>query len=419
MLEQLDGEAGEAELPNLRPLVPSRRVTGIPKALSIYINQLVTDLRRRGQNIVTLSLGEAFFDIPFFDFEKLHAAKCNHYSDSRGIPELRDKIAGFYGQHYGAPVDPAREILITAGSKIAIFMAMQATLDPGDEVLIQEPAWLSYQEQARLVGAVPRFIPHDVAVERCEDYFTPCTRMVVINNPNNPAGRIYRRSELISLYNQCRSRGIYLLVDEAYSDFVIDEPFHSMAQIVPDKDGVIVVNSLSKNMGISGWRVGYLIANPVLTDPLLKLNQHLITCAPTILLHYLARYFDKMTALTLPQVRIVVEKRARVADMIARLGLKCLPGSATFYFFMSVEDFPGSAMDFALHLLLYHNVAVVPGIAYGESTSRFVRISIGTESEEQIWEALRIIKDLIGTRSFSPAPLYARLDALGLDRFEG
>ena len=124
---------------------------------------------------------------------------------------------------------------------------MQAVIEPGEEVIIHEPAWLSYPEQARLVGAEVKFIPFDIPCTQFDKYFNHRTRMLIINNPNNPAGRIYSAEELIDLYQQCRKRGIYFLVDEAYSDFVLDDSFQSMAKLVPDHDGVVVVNSLSKN----------------------------------------------------------------------------------------------------------------------------------------------------------------------------
>jgi aminotransferase len=396
----------------------SDRARDIPPALSIYINQIVYDLRRRRQDVVVLSLGEAFFSIPLYDFGELDAGKCYHYSDSQGIPELRAKIASYYGKYYDAPVDPERELLITAGSKAAIFMAMQATMNPGDELLIHEPAWLSYQEQARLVGATPRFIPFDCSPRDFGAWITPLTRMLVINNPNNPAGRVYSRAELTDLYEQCWERGVYLLVDEAYSDFVVDEPFVSLAQVAPDKVGAIVVNSLSKNMGLSGWRVGYTIAHADLIRQLLKINQHLITCAPSILLYYLARYFDDTIAVTLPQVRQVVEKRKRIAGSMDTLNLKRLGGASTFYFFVSIEDFPGSDMEFALSLLLESGISVVPGSAYGASTSRFVRISVGTEPEERIDRALLVIRDLIRTKEFDHDRLRALLERSGIPAFQ-
>lgn len=389
----------------------SRKTQEIPQALSIYINQLVYDLRRRGEDVIALSLGEAFFDIPLFDFAKLDVMKGYHYSDSQGIPSLRNKIADFYRTQYSTVVDGATEILITAGSKPAIFMAMQAVLNPGDEVAIHEPAWLSYQEQARLNGAGVNFIPYDCDIEDFHNHLTARTRMLVVNNPNNPAGRVYNRGELLRLYEQCRPRGIYILIDEAYSDFVIDEEFWSLARIVPDKDGVIVANSLSKNLGMSGWRIGYLISKADFIREVLKLNQHIITCASSILLYYVDHYFHDILSVTLPQVEEVVAKRGRIANAMDGLGLKRLGGSATFYFFTSIEDFPGSSLEFALELLLDHGIAVVPGSAYGESTSRFIRISIGTESEERIVDALALIRDKIATANRDPERLRSRMIA--------
>lgn len=364
------------------------------EATSIYINQLIYDLRRAGEDVITLSLGEAYFDIPLFDITKLDVVRGYHYSDSQGLPELREKIAEYYRKHYGAPVDGKSEVLISAGSKPIIYMAMLTAMSPGDEVLIHEPSWLSYPEQARLCGTIPRFIPFDCAVKDFVQYVTSNTRMLIVCNPNNPAGRVYSPDELAHLYDVCRTRGIYLLVDEAYSDFVLNDPFVSMAELVPDKDGVIIVNSLSKNMGISGWRIGYAIASPSFISHLLKVNQHLITCAPTILLQYCTTYFDKIVGVTLPQVHQVVEKRAKVARMMDDLAIRRLPGASTFYFFVEIGSYPGTSLDFALRLLREKHVAVVPGSAYGASTDRFVRVSIGTESEERIWEALQIIKEM-------------------------
>ena len=400
------------------PLQISDKVQGIPEALSIYINQLAYAQKRRGMDVIVLSLGEAFFDIPAFDFSKLDFVKGYHYSDSQGIPELREVISRFYKRQYGVNIDAQNEILITAGSKPVIYFAMQAALNNGDEVLIHEPAWLSYQEQARLVGAVATFIPYDIEVKDFHRYFNEKTKMLIINNPNNPAGRIYTETELQSIYEQCRTRGIYVLVDEAYSDFVIEDEFHSMAKIAENKEGIIVVNSLSKNMGMSGWRVGYVIAQPVFIRAILKLNQHIITCAPTILQYYMAEYFDEVIALTLPQVHDVVRKRERISSFMKDIGLKCMQGNATFYFLVNLENFPGTSFDFALYLFFKHQIAVVPGSAYGKSCARFIRVGIGAESDERIFQALLVIKDLILTDHFDP--MWARNKVLteGFHLFE-
>ncbi|OGI17026.1 MAG: hypothetical protein A2287_00030 [Candidatus Melainabacteria bacterium RIFOXYA12_FULL_32_12] len=402
---------------NLPKMQLSDKVKNIPEALSIYINQIVYDQKRRGVDITTLSLGEAFFDIPLFDFKKLDLAKGYHYSESQGILELRQKIANYYEKYYNASVDYKNEIIISAGSKPIIFMAMQAVLNYGDEALIHEPAWLSYQEQLRLAGAEPKFIPYNSNIEDFHKYFTPKTKMLIINNPNNPAGWMYSKEDLISLYNQCRPRGIYILVDEAYSDFVVDKQFCSLANIIPNKDGIIVINSLSKNLGMSGWRVGYAISSPDVIEYILKVNQHLITCASSVLLYYLAKYFDRIISITLPQVTEVVEKRKRIANFMNNLGLKPLNGHSTFYFFVSIENFPETSLNFALYLLFKHGIAVVPGLAYGSSTERFIRISIGTESEERIHDALSTIKDLINAKDFDVDFVNRKLNEFGYRPF--
>ena len=399
------------------PTYLSRRCEDVPEALSVYFNQLVYQLRRKGRDVVALSLGEAFFSIPAMSFENLDFDRGYHYSDSQGLPELREKIAEFYKTQYGGSVDPDTQVLISAGSKPIIYMCMLALLNPGDEILIQEPAWVSYQEQARLADADVRFIGFDVPVSDFGDHFGPKTKMLIINNPNNPAGRVYTKEELAHLHDVCRRNEAFLLVDEAYSDFAPDGTFHCLASVAPEFDFAVTVNSLSKNMGMSGWRVGYVLAHEEVIKGLLKINQHLITCAPTILLQYMARYFEDVLSHTLPQVAEVVRKRERVQQMCDQLGLRYLAGSATFYFFVDVDEFDGDIHDLALWLLIEKNIAVVPGSAYGATTSRFIRVSIGTESEERIQAALRTIASALSSQ-LDLEGLHREMARLGLSHYQ-
>lgn len=395
----------------------SNRAQSIDEALSIYFNQIVADLKGRGCKITTLSLGEAFFELPMFDFGKLDKELCFHYSSSRGIPELRNKIAAYYRARYGAEIDPASEVLVTAGSKIAIYISLLACVNPGNRIAIHEPAWLSYQEHARLLEADAHFIPFDCPIGDFHTHFTTGTRVLIINNPNNPAGRLYTPDELASLYRQCSERGIYLLVDEAYSDFLHNEEFRSIAHIVPDLDGVILVNSLSKNMGLSGFRIGYVIARKDFIEHCLKLNQHLITCAPSILQYYLVEYFDRIIEITLPQARELMAKRTRIAATIDAMGLGRMQGESTFYFFISLGDYAGDALDFALGLLLFDGVSVVPGMAYGRSTERFVRVSVGTEDEDSIVSALKKIRRALSSPPIESGKIEEALKNAGLPCF--
>lgn len=396
----------------------SDKLQDIPEALSIYINQLVYSEKRKGIDIITLSLGEAFFDIPVFSFSEIDFVKGYHYSDSMGLPELRKKIINYYNAHYHTQLSDINEIMVSSGSKVIIYMVMESVLNAGDEVLIHEPAWLSYQEQAKLVGAVPKFMPYTCKPKNFGDYISDKTKLLILNNPNNPSGWLYTKEDLQLTYNICHERGIYILMDEAYSDFVEEEgKFCSLISVSKELEGVFIINSLSKNMGMSGWRVGYVIAQKDKIKNLLKLNQHLITCAPTVLQLYLAKYFDDIIDVTMPQVKDVVQKRKRILSYMDSLGLEYLKGACTFYIFLNVEKLQVNTLDFCLYLLFKYGISTVPGSAYGESTDQFIRIGIGAESEERIRYALDVIKLVLNENLTDEKYVAARLERSGFYRF--
>lgn len=396
------------------------KVSHIPEALSIYMNQLVYSEKRKGLDIVTLSLGEAFFDIPEFSFDEIDFVKGYHYSDSRGIPELRKKIFDYYKKQYDAQINDAEQVMISSGSKAIIYMVMLEVCNSGDEVLIHEPAWLSYQEQAKLVGAVPKFIPYNEKAGNFSNYFTDKTKILVLNNPNNPAGWTYSEEDLKLILEECNKRNVFVLMDEAYSDFVTDKKdFTSLASLTDDLSGVFIVNSLSKNMGMSGWRIGYVISSKENIDAMVVLNQHLITCAPTLLQLYLIRYFDDIIDVTMPQVKESVNKRNRIVEYLDKKDMKHLQGASTFYIFVDVSGISVSTLDFCLYLLFKHGIATVPGGAYGESTDRFIRIGIGVESEERIMSAIDTINMVIKNDAANADYVDKKLMNFGYHKFEG
>ena len=199
---------------------------------------------------------------------------------------------------------------------------------------------------------------------------------------------------LLELIEIAKDNNLHLLIDEAYSDFILDNSFTSIGSIDPEFSYCIIINSLSKNMGMSGWRIGYVISNPEVINNIEKMNQHLITCAPTLLMQYCEKYFEDILKHTLPQVREVVEKRERIQKYMDLVALKHLPGSSTFYFFIDISHSGLISTDFALQLLNLYNIAVVPGSFYGKSTEFFVRVGIGAEPDERIKDALKVIKYL-------------------------
>jgi aspartate aminotransferase/aminotransferase len=373
----------------------SQVVTDSSEAMSIKYNTKVYELKQRGKKVLVMSLGEAYFDIPLFPMEDLPYPEVNHYSHSRGILELRVKLAEYFASEYGVPFDVDKEIIITAGSKAAIHMTLMSILNPGDEVVYSEPAWVSYPEQIKLCYASPVGIPYEKSVYEYEAYITPKTKAIIINNPHNPRGYVFSEAELDHLLAIGRKHDLWILSDEAYSDFLIDRSFVSLGRLDPDKRNAVIFNSMSKNYGISGWRIGYVIANQRLIDNVLKVNQHLITCPATILEWYLARHFHSLLEITKPQILDVVCKRRQLAEYMDQIGLTYLPGAATFYFFVSIAPSRLTSEEFCTRLLEEDLISIVPGAGYGASCDRFVRVSVGTASLEENQFGLRRIKALI------------------------
>ncbi len=385
---------------------PAGHVRDLIEAMSIKYNNRVYEKKQRGEDVITLSYGEAYFDIPLFRFDDLPMPGLYHYSHSRGILPLRELLAEYYESRFGVPVDPETELVVTAGSKIALHMSFMAVLEPGDEVLVPEPAWVSYPEQVRLCHAVPVRIPYHESVADYRRYITPRTRAIVVNNPNNPTGHLVSAAEWRELHRLAEQHDLYIISDEAYSDYVLDPAdFISAAAYDPEKKHTIVCNTLSKNYGMSGWRIGYVFTNEEMLFQILKLNQHLITCPATVLEWYVVRHFHEVLDITAPQIRDVVVKRRAVARMLESVGLRHFPGAGTFYLFVSIEDSELGSEEFCDRLLDERGVSTVPGIGYGDSCDRFIRISVGSESLDRIRAGLEHIAEFIQETAPLMAPV--------------
>ncbi|MDO8577347.1 MAG: pyridoxal phosphate-dependent aminotransferase [Candidatus Wildermuthbacteria bacterium] len=364
--------------------------------MTLKYNAIVRELREQKKEVTTLSSGEVSFQIPLFSFSELPIESLYNYSDSRGILALRKKISAYYEKEYGVRSRPETELLVSAGSKIIIYMALSAVLNPGEEVIVFEPAWVSYEEQIRLCRGVPVMVPYNEGVADIKKYITEKTKVIIVNNPTNPSGKVYTREELQALYEEAMRNDVFLISDEAYSDFTLEgEPFISMGTLDEKKERVIIINSMSKSFGVYGWRVGYVIANPQIINLILKINQHLVTCAPTVIQQYVEHHFEKFLEVVRPQIRETIQKRQEVSKYMEEIGLFRLPGTGTFYFFISIEGSKLRSEEFAMQLLQKYSVSTVPGIGYGKSVDRFLRVGIGAANKEQIKKGLQAIKTFI------------------------
>lgn len=371
----------------------NRNIEKIPEALSIHWNQKAADISSK--KLIKLALGEAFFSIKKFNLNKYHEDKNYHYSDSRGNILLRKKIARLYKKKYSSKFNAKEEIIISAGSKILTYMSLLTLLNKGQEAVTFEPAWLSYKEQTKIIGCKMRFIPFSTNINSIKNFLKKKTKVFILNNPNNPSGKLYDKKFLLKLFKILKSKKIYLICDEAYSDFVPqNKSFISALAVDKKKERTIVVNSLSKNFGMSGWRLGYIIANKKIIQKLLILNQHLITCAPTILQSYVADNFENLYKHNIFQIKKLIQKRKVIEKFLKINNIKYLESDSTFYFFLSINK-KINVDNFCNELLFKKFISVVPGRAYGNNTDQYIRISIGTEKLSTIIKALKVIKKLL------------------------
>jgi aspartate/methionine/tyrosine aminotransferase len=370
----------------------NKNVKNIPQALSIYWNQKAADVNSK--KLIKLALGEAFFNIKKFNLNKYLEDENYHYSDSRGNETLRNKIAKLYNKKYSTRFDSKKEIIISSGSKILTYMSLLTVLNKGEEAVTFEPAWLSYQEQTKIIGCKMRFIPFTTKINSIKKFLNKKTKVFILNNPNNPSGKFYDKNFLFKLFKILRNKNIYLICDEAYSDFIPEnKSFISALAIDKKKERTIVINSLSKNLGMSGWRLGYVIAHKKIIEKLLILNQHLITCAPTILQSYVADNFEYLYKHNILQIKRLIHKRKTIEEFLKVNNIQYLDSDSTFYFFISINK--KINVDHFCNELLYKKfISVVPGKAYGKNTHQYIRISIGTEKLSSILKALKVIQKL-------------------------
>lgn len=364
----------------------------IQKAMSIYINELVYDMKANDIDVITLSLGEAFFDLDKPQFDNYDTDELVHYTSSRGHPKLLETLKRYYGEVHGAKVDSGN-IMVTAGSKIAIYMALLNSINESRvKVAIVEPAWLSYKEQVILAHGQPINFGIETELSTLAKSIDSSYSAVILNNPNNPRGIRYSMKELLNLIEVCMSLGVNVIVDEAYSEFVeASDDFPSSSRFVNDYPNLIVVSSLSKNMGMSGFRIGYVVSSKQVINEMITLNQHLITCAPTILQVFIADKFFDILSKTKKQIEYILVKRKEVLSYINDKDMTALSGDSTFYLMLQISA-DCDIFEFCMKLLLVDKISVVPGIAYGDSCAEYVRISVGTETSQRIFDAIEKIK---------------------------
>lgn len=371
----------------------AERISLISESSTMKVAADADRLRREGIDVVDFGAGEPDFPTPENIKRAAVAAidaNFTKYTATGGTPELKKAICQRHHDDYGTNYAPG-ECMVTVGGKHAIFNLMQALIEPGDEVLIPVPYWVTYKDVVNYAGGRCVFVPTDedngftFTAKDIEPYITPKTKLLIINSPSNPSGAVLSPEDFGRIYDLAARHGIRLMTDECYCRFLYEgEPF-SIAAAPGAKDNVVVAGSLSKTYAMTGWRIGFALAPKPLIDAMLKLQSH-TTSNPTSISQKAA-----IEALTGSQDSIPVmldEYRKRRDYVVGRLraipGVKIAEPKGAFYAYPNIsvgfKNGISSAMQFSEKLLSQAHVAVVPGEAFG--TNEHVRISYATSMHE-------------------------------------
>jgi aminotransferase len=371
----------------------SKRVTGLkPSGIRKFF-----DIAATMKDIISLGIGEPDFTTPKPILEAGIRSLQNgetHYTSNHGKIELRQLIAEHLFKHYGVKYDPANEIVVTVGVSEALYLAMTALLDPGDEVIIPTPCFVSYQAEVILAGGVPVEVPSKMEdkfqldPERVRAAITPRTKMIFVGYPNNPTGAVAERDTLLEVAKIAEEHDLMLVSDEIYDRLV----YNFQHVCVPTlgetiKRRTVLLGGFSKDYAMTGWRIGYAAGPADILTGLVRIHQYTIMSAPT------TAQDAALEALTNgePHVQEMLaeydRRRKLIVNGFNRLGLVTFEPRGAFYAFPNVS---ASGMDdetFAETLLREEHVAVVPGNAFGPGGENFVRCCYAT-AYEQIEEAL-------------------------------
>ncbi len=364
----------------------AERMRDIPFSSIRQLFERVSVLKSRGLSPVPFYIGQPDFDTP--EHIKRAAAQAleqgmTAYTSNYGLPALRTAIAEKLARENGVRANPEDEIIITVGSNEAIFMAMMATLNPGDEVIIPNPSWLHYFHCAKMAGArvvsLPlreenRFQPDPDELERL---VTGRTKMLLLNSPHNPTGAVFSRETLQAIAAIVEKHGLLLLSDEIYEKMIYDRQAHvSPASFEAVKNQTITVNGFSKSYAMTGWRVGYAAASRQLASAMIRVHQYTTICATSF------AQAGALAAITGPQECVQImfaefgRRRKVVLESFARLpGLPLVPPQGAFYAFPNVRALGADSNKVASLLLEKANIAVVPGASFGEYGEGHIRIS--------------------------------------------
>ena len=382
----------------------SDRITEIPSSGIRKFFDIVSEMK----DAISLGVGEPDFDTPWHIREEgIYSLEKGRtfYTSNAGLKELKTEICGYLSRRFEVTYDPDHEVMVTVGGSEAIDIALRAMLNPGDEVLVPQPSYVSYVPCTILANGVPVIIDLEakdqfkLTKEKLLEKITPKTKVLILPFPNNPTGAVMDARELKEIADIVIEKDLFVISDEIYAELTYGGDHSTIAAFPGMKDRTVLINGFSKSYAMTGWRLGYAAAPRMILEQMLKIHQFAIMCAPTTS-QYAAvaalRDGDKDVAV----MRESYDQRRRyLMHAFQEMGLECFEPNGAFYTFPCIKRFGMTSDEFATRLLMEEKVAVVPGTAFGDCGEGYLRISYAY-SLKNLKEALsrmeRFIKRLDG-----------------------
>lgn len=382
----------------------SDRIVEIPSSGIRKFFDIVSEMK----DAISLGVGEPDFDTPWHIREEgIYSLEKGRtfYTSNAGLRELKVEICNYLSRRFEVTYDPDHEVMVTVGGSEAIDIALRAMLDPGDEVLIPQPSYVSYVPCTILANGVPVTIDLEakdqfkLTKEKLLEKITEKTKVLVLPFPNNPNGAVMTAEELKDIVEVVIEKDLFVISDEIYAELTYGDEHTTIAQFPGMKDRTVLINGFSKSYAMTGWRLGYAAAPRVILEQMLKIHQFAIMCAPTTS-QYAAVAALRDGDKDVETMRESYDQRRRyLMHAFQEMGLECFEPHGAFYTFPSIKRFGMTSDEFATRLLREEKVAVVPGTAFGDCGEGYLRISYAY-SLKNLKEALgrmdRFIKRLDG-----------------------
>lgn len=370
----------------------------IKPSVTVGIIDKVRELRAKGVDVINMGIGEVMAESPREAKETLIEALQGgetHYVSSQGTPELREAVAEKLIKENDIQVGP-ENVIITPGAKYALYLGLMAILEEGDEVLLPNPGWMTYEAIIYMAAAKPVYYPcreeNDFNPEIADlaKRITPKTRMIVLTTPSNPTGAVIPKELMQNIATLALKHDLYVVSDEIYEKFVYDGFSHSSMAAVPEmRDKTLTINGHSKGLAMTGWRIGYAVAEKRLVKIMTTMAEHSITCTCAFTQKAAAAILRKSEQFVESLISECQQKRDIVISALNRIsGISCAPPAGSFYAFANVKETGRSAQELAMHLLEKTGVIALPGTTFGTLGEGYLRFSYALP-REQVEEGMK------------------------------